>query len=150
MLLECAIKTTNSYVSLNFGIIQSCRKTTLAGDADVSLKREPLPYELITKNCFCRVDFRSPFQRLLSAGDLCGEPHTKLEFTVLTRYQPDKEMNVKKTPIVKVISNLRAYLMLMRTVKGLADSPLCAMVLNPQIADYKMKPTHQRLTHKVS
>ncbi|KAH1003993.1 hypothetical protein HUJ04_003817 [Dendroctonus ponderosae] len=120
VLLECAMKTeNNSYASLNFGIIQNCKKTTLTEACDVWIKR-----------------------------DLCGDPHTKLEFTMITRYQPDKEMNVKKKPIIKLLSNLRTYFMLIRAVKGFANSPLHPMVLNPQITDYKITTTHHNLKYK--
>ncbi|XP_066142155.1 probable helicase senataxin isoform X2 [Euwallacea fornicatus] len=107
----------NSYASLNFALVQKSRRILLKNDTMIYIKR-----------------------------DLCrGEPHAKVEFTMMTRYQPDKQINVKKVPIIKLVGNVRSYLMFIRAIKDIIQSPLCSMILCPQAADYKMAVSQNRV-----
>ncbi|XP_066250848.1 probable helicase senataxin isoform X2 [Euwallacea similis] len=107
----------NSYASLNFALVQKSRKTLLKNETMIYIKR-----------------------------DLCrGEPHAKVEFTMMTRYQPDKEINLKKVPIIKLVGNVRSYLMLIRAIKDIMHSPLCSMILRPQASDYKTAVNQNRV-----
>ncbi|KAL1516751.1 hypothetical protein ABEB36_000615 [Hypothenemus hampei] len=112
-------KQNTNYINLNFAFVQKIRKSVMQGYNIISVR-----------------------------PDLCnGKPHTKVELTLYTSFRPTKEVNRKKMALIKPLANARSHLMLIRAIKGLEHSPLCSLILNPQINDFKFPITHHVIFH---
>lgn len=57
---------------------------------------------------------------------------------------------MRNAPIVKLIANVRGHFMLIKAIKALEQSPLCPMILNPKLSDYKFPVSHRQIKHPVS
>ncbi|XP_050299365.1 uncharacterized protein LOC126738062 isoform X2 [Anthonomus grandis grandis] len=107
---ECVtFDNSNKYMQLSFGVVLNSRKKALRDDNLVSVK-----------------------------PNLCnGEVHSKVEFTLATRHYPNRELNRNKWPMMTVIVNVKSFMMHIRALKELQQSPLCSMIIEPKMNDFK-------------